>query len=121
VRHVGIGHLGDASHRDLRRDAKLISRHVIGCLVQVKLLDGSSGKANFGHPVTRFVATLQRRQEQLGLLLRRLQLDVDNQFHSSIMDKSVLRVKPEFAAIAATGRPAIPPRHECRGISRRNR
>jgi hypothetical protein len=94
---------------------------MVRSFVQVELTNGAGGKADFRHPIARVVAALKRRQEQLGLILRRLELDVGNQFHASIMERLVLAVKTKQASMAGIARPAIPPRPEGRGIARRNR
>jgi hypothetical protein len=116
---VSVGNLGDAADGDLGRDAELGAGVVVSRLVQIELADGSGSEADLGHPITGLVAALERASEQVGLRARRLQLDVGNQFHCSIMERFVLCVKMESATTAGGARPAIPPRHECWGISRR--
>ena len=117
VRYVRIRDLGDAANGNLRGDAKPLARVMVCHFVQVELTNGTGFKATLGHPVASVVATLKRFREQLCLLFRRLQLDVGDQFHSSIMDEAVVSVND----LRASARTPIPHRPKGRCFSEKRR
>ncbi len=125
VGDVGVGDLGDAANGHLCRYAEPFTRRMVRRLVQVELPNSASRKTNFGHPIAGFIAALKRRQKQLGLLFRRLDLDVRNQFHRFHIGTMRAMRQELFNSLGAIGplaaETAIPLRPEGRSISRRNR
>lgn len=125
VSGVGIGHLGDAAYRDLRCDTEALARRVVRRLVQVELTGRAGLEPSLRHPIAGIVAAFKRRREQLGLRLRRLQLDVGNELH--VFHTGMIRVmRQDLSPISGpsgplAGETAIPPRPERRGFSRRYR
>jgi hypothetical protein len=75
VGFVGIGHLGNAAHDHLSREAKHVARVAVGQLAQIEPPEFLHLTCLGREKVAGLIATLKRIAEHLLLLSRRLQLD----------------------------------------------
>jgi len=116
---VGIGNFRDAANRHLRRQLKAFAQFAIERFVHVKLTCRFRCETLLRQPVASLVAALKRGAQLNLLLFRRLQSDVSNQFHASIMEFSCMLVKRQESS--PSGCPLSLPTPKGGGISLENR
>lgn len=113
---VSVGNLGNAADGRLSAKRESLSRLGVPNLVQVKLPRHASLKAFPRQEIARLVAAFERISKLLGLLSRRKQLDIGDQFHYSSIERFEL-MSTWVNSLRAKARTPIPPRPEGRGIS----
>ena len=79
---IGIGNFGDAAHRDLRRQRKLLTQRTIVQLMQRVLPEHLRGKRFPCQPVARLIAPLKGVLQRAALASVRLKLQVDYELHA---------------------------------------
>src|SRR5262249_55545502 len=82
VELVGIGNLGDTTHRHLRRQSKLAPTRLIGQLMQGKLAKRFGVPRLASQPGTGAIRHLERLKERGILCFGRSKFDVSDKFHS---------------------------------------
>ena len=85
VQFIGVGDLGDDTHHELSRQAELGTSRSIDELMQIELLEGARIPGGLADEVGRSIGTLQGSAQDLSLQWRRLQLELGNQLHRSII------------------------------------
>ena len=106
---VGIGHFGNTAHGYLRSKVKAFSRFLIHQFVQIKLPEHFCSPCLLRNPVTSRIASLQRLLEQIRLFGRRLQFDVSDKFHNSIIETLLALVNPQRLTAPCAVRYPSPP------------
>jgi hypothetical protein len=81
INFVGVGNLGNAAHRCLRGQSKHRARVGVSDLMQIELPDFSGFKRACRQKIASLIATFEGVSKLLGLIWRRQDFDVRNEFH----------------------------------------
>ena len=94
VEFVRVGNLRDATNSGLRRQPESLTDVVIDKFVQVVLPEDAQIPTLLGNIVARSITRTKRALQKLRLFGRRLQLQVDDKFHSSMEFAHTLGAPP---------------------------
>jgi len=107
---VSIGNFSNQSHDYLSRQIKGVAGRVVGEFMQLELFEGFTFPSLRTDCVARLVRALNRFPERVRLLFGRLQLEIHNQLHVSIIARFFKYGTLDYFFNDA------PPQHKCRGV-----
>ncbi len=112
-----VGDLGDCADGRLCGQVEMLSEHPVSELVHIELPERLGFKPGVCQPRGRFVTPRQRRRQALSLVRRRQEFDGGNELHAVQYGGLLMHCQ----GVPRPVRPAIPPRPEGQGLSRRIR